>query len=103
MRYFLDTEFIEDGRTIDLISIGIVCDRNGSERFFQSNQLELYLCSTEARLDLAGSWVRENVVPRLPRSDAPEWRSPAEIRDAVARFISAGPKAELWGCVDDYG
>ena len=24
MRYFLDTEFIEDGKTIDLISIGIV-------------------------------------------------------------------------------
>ena len=25
MKYFFDTEFIEDGRTIDLISIGIVC------------------------------------------------------------------------------
>lgn len=27
MRYFLDTEFIEDGKTIDLISIGIVSDK----------------------------------------------------------------------------
>lgn len=25
-RYFYDTEFIEDGHTIDLISIGIVAD-----------------------------------------------------------------------------
>ncbi len=29
MKYFLDTEFIEDGKTIDLISIGIV-DKNGN-------------------------------------------------------------------------
>ena len=28
MKYFLDTEFIEDGKTIDLISIGIVCEDN---------------------------------------------------------------------------
>ncbi len=26
MRYFLDTEFYEDGKTIDLISIGIVAE-----------------------------------------------------------------------------
>lgn len=26
MRYFFDTEFIEDGKTIDLISIGMVAD-----------------------------------------------------------------------------
>jgi hypothetical protein len=26
MRYWLDTEFIEDGKTIDLISIGIVAE-----------------------------------------------------------------------------
>lgn len=26
MRYFYDTEFIEDGHTIDLISIGVVAE-----------------------------------------------------------------------------
>jgi hypothetical protein len=26
MKYYYDTEFIEDGRTIDLISIGIVAE-----------------------------------------------------------------------------
>ena len=26
MRYYLDTEFIEDGKTIDLISIGLVSE-----------------------------------------------------------------------------
>ena len=26
MKFFLDTEFIEDGRTIDLLSIAIVCE-----------------------------------------------------------------------------
>lgn len=26
MRFFYDCEFLEDGRTIELISIGIVCE-----------------------------------------------------------------------------
>jgi hypothetical protein len=26
VRYFYDTEFLEDGKTIELISIGIVCE-----------------------------------------------------------------------------
>ena len=32
MRYFYDTEFIEDGQTIELVSIGIVGE-NGSEYY----------------------------------------------------------------------
>ena len=37
MRYFYDCEFIEDGTTIDLVSIGIVAQ----------DGRELYLVSTE--------------------------------------------------------
>jgi hypothetical protein len=29
MRFFLDTEFIEDGKTIDLVSIGMVKENGG--------------------------------------------------------------------------
>lgn len=54
-RYFLDTEFIEDGRTIDLISVGIV----------SSDGREYYAQSTEFDHRNASDWVRENVLAHL--------------------------------------
>ena len=56
MRYFYDTEFIDDGRTIELISIGVVAE----------DGREYYAVSTEFDPDRAGSWVRKNVLPKLP-------------------------------------
>lgn len=55
MRYFYDTEFIEDGKTIDLISIGLVCE----------DGRELYLQSCEFSTRNASDWVKENVFPWL--------------------------------------
>jgi len=88
MRYYLDTEFIEDGRTIDLLSIGLVAD----------DGRELYLCNSEwdrtsdPRRAKPLVWVLEHVVPYLgahsPEGDIP-WRSRADIRDAVEAFIGA--------------
>ncbi len=56
MRYFYDCEFIEDGRTIELVSIGVVCE----------DGREFYAVSTEFDPDRAGKWVRRNVLPKLP-------------------------------------
>ena len=56
MRFFYDCEFIEDGRTIDLVSIGVV-DEEGRE---------FYAVSTEFDPERAGQWVRQNVLPKLP-------------------------------------
>lgn len=53
--YFYDTEFIENGETIDLISIGIVAD----------DGRELYLQSTEFNAKNAEPWVKENVLGSL--------------------------------------
>ncbi len=39
MRYWYDTEFIEDGKTIDLISIGIVAE-DGRELYLQSVEFD---------------------------------------------------------------
>ena len=39
MRYFYDTEFIDNGRHIDLISIGVVAD-NGTEFYAVSKQFD---------------------------------------------------------------
>lgn len=47
MRYWFDTEFIEDGETIDLLSIGIVAD-DGST-FYAEN--------TDADLSRGSDWV----------------------------------------------
>ena len=50
--HFIDTEFIEDGKTIDLISIGIVCE----------DGREYYAVNRECRFELASPWVWENVL-----------------------------------------
>lgn len=55
MKFWLDTEFMEDGRTIDLLSIGIVAE-DGHE-FYRQN--------ANADLNKANPWVKENVIPRL--------------------------------------
>ena len=55
MRYFIDTEFIEDGRTIDLISIGIVDE---SDR-------EYYAINSNCQFDRANEWVQKNVYPSI--------------------------------------
>lgn len=55
MRYYVDTEFIDDGHTIDLISIGIVCE-DGREYYAQS---------VEFNHRNASPWVKENVLTHL--------------------------------------
>lgn len=62
MKYFYDTEFLEDGRTIELISIGIVAE-DGRQFYAVSDQIAdspLYerICKDQ--------WLMENVVPSLP-------------------------------------
>lgn len=63
MRYFYDTEFIEDGRTIDLISIGIVAE-DGGEYYAVNRDI------TAGRLERRirrHDWLMANVVPSLPQ------------------------------------
>lgn len=100
MRYFYDTEFIEDGRTIDLISIGVVAE----------DGREFYAVSTEFDPERAGTWVRTNVLPKLPAPSSQLWRSRRQIRAELERFFgldgsgaggTAGP-IELWAWVAAY-
>lgn len=58
MRFYYDTEFIEDGRTIDLISIGIVGEY-GHEYYAINSDMPL------ARI-LGRDWLVRNVLPGLP-------------------------------------
>jgi hypothetical protein len=77
-RYFYDCEFIEDGRTIDLVSIGMV-DEYGRE---------FYAVSTEFDESKAIPWVRDNVLNRLPSPGDRAWRSRERIRDELLEFMT---------------
>jgi hypothetical protein len=87
VRFFYDTEFIEDGTTIDLVSIGVV-DENGRE---------FYAVSTEFNPDKAGQWVREHVLDKLPSPADPAWCDRATLRDRLTKFLNRGrDRVELW-------
>jgi hypothetical protein len=93
MRFFYDCEFIEDGQTIELISIGVV-DTEGRE---------FYAVSTEFDDRRAGPWVRANVLPKLPSPADRAWRSRTMIRDDLMAFLTAsGEPIELWAWIAAY-
>lgn len=93
LRYFYDTEFIEDGSTIDLVSIGIVAE----------DGREYYAVSTDADHSRAGAWVRENVLSQLPNPSSPLWRSNEQIKSEIVAFLRQGSSAaELWAWVGAY-
>jgi hypothetical protein len=76
MKYFFDTEFYEDGKTIDLISLGMVAE----------DGRELYLCNCEARLDRVSDWVRVNVLPTLPPYGNKAWVTRQEMANQLVLF-----------------
>lgn len=78
-RYFYDCEFIDDGFTIKLISIGIVCD----------DGREYYAVNADVSDDaiLHNTWLRENVWPTLPTRPLTE----TELSFATAASKSKSP------------
>lgn len=109
-RIFYDTEFIEDGRTIDLISIGMVAE-DGREYYAVNADMPV-------RRIRKHRWLMENVVPSLPKahgdarlyqpkrwlfnySDPCVHKRP-QIADKVRRFIQHTPDPELWAWYGAY-
>ena len=104
----MDTEFIEDGKTIDLISIGIVAE----------DGREFYAENSEAELSRASDWVHENVLPHLWARQADKTKANLWSRDGgkgglldrrmlnfhVRAFCDpeAYGKPEFWGYYADY-
>lgn len=106
MRYWLDCEFVDDGRTIDLISIALVAE-DGREFYRQSVEFDPAKVS---------DWVREHVLSNLKtcdkwgkwnldislyswrqcgKPDCP-WRTREQIRDEIRAFVG-DDKPEFWG------
>jgi 3' exoribonuclease, RNase T-like len=93
VRFFYDCEFIEDGQTIDLVSIGVV-DESGRE---------FYAVSTEFNPELAVEWVRRHVLRRLPSPSDAAWRTRERIRADLLEFLTAsGEPVELWAWMAGY-
>ncbi|UAK38390.1 3'-5' exoribonuclease [Gordonia bronchialis] len=118
MRYFYDTEFLEDGKTIELISIGIVAD----------DGREYYAVNSEAPWDRIrdDDWLMDNIVRHLPTHSTgqvrenktfgarskyswggvdcksvlvkPKW----VIRNEVREFLLHGGIPELWAWYGAY-
>lgn len=90
VRYFLDTEFLENGATepLYLLSIGLVSE-DGRTYYAQDSSCPL------AR---ANSWVRENVLPCLDRD---HWRPRGTIVRQIREFIG-NDKPEFWVYYGDY-
>jgi hypothetical protein len=114
--YCYDTEFLEDGRTIELISIGIVC----------ADGREYYAVNSDAPMDRIRDhvWLMTNVVPSLPikgRGSLDKWLSHSRnvhpqpvvryvdldrtdaavkprrvIANEVRDFLRAADEPELW-------
>jgi 3'-5' exoribonuclease-like protein len=95
VKYFYDTEFIENGKTIDLISIGIVAE----------DGREYYAISSEFDESKASPWVQENVLFQLPTTKT-VWKSRASIANEVRAFITEESRdvVELWAdyCAYDH-
>lgn len=109
MRIFYDTEFLEDGKTIELISIGMVAEDGD----------ELYCINGEAPLEAIyqHEWLVKNVWPHLPlkyvSNFGPMWDeahpdyynkvwSRGVIANAVMKFIKSKPNPELWAWYGAY-
>jgi len=87
LRYFYDTEFIEDGTTIDLVSIGVVDERGR----------EFYAVSTEFDPTKAIPWVRDNVLDKLPSPADKAWQPRERMRDNLLAYLTGpGEQFELW-------
>lgn len=92
MRYFIDTEFIENGprHPIELISLGIV----------REDKAELYVVSSEFNPDHANDWVKENVLAHLGNGYG---RYPlTTIAELILKFIGKDTNPEFWGYYADY-
>jgi hypothetical protein len=86
MKFWFDTEFIEDGKTIDLLSIGVVSE-DGRTFYAEPN---------EADLTKASDWVKANVIPHLSNITKPR----ADIAKELVEFM--GEKPEIWAYYADY-
>lgn len=91
MRVYYDTEFVDDGRTIELVSIGAVRE-DGAEYYAETHH------DPTVRGQEWSPWMAENVVPHLRGEKFRKMRYYMGLE--IIEF--AGPEPELWGWYSAY-
>jgi len=112
VKYFYDTEFHEDGRTIDFISIGIVAE-DGREYYGVSNEFD-------TRRVAKNNWLMENVMSSIDHDKFvvvdfqgapvvrdlyvtdPAAKSKSQIALEIEEFIGQDVRPELWAWFGAY-
>ena len=112
-KFFYDCEFHEDGKTIDLISIGIVNYETGDTFYAVSNEFDTARVAKHW-------WLMENVMSSIDHDTVfaegfdgkpitldlkitdEAAMSREEIKRGVLEFVSAGQPAELWAWYSAY-
>jgi hypothetical protein len=115
-RFFFDTEFIEDGKTIDLISLGMVAVVRGpgpaapgvlsrhppkdpAEPWVHG---EFYVVNSECDHSRADPWVTEHVLTKLPANRG-HWIPRQLIRERLEAFVRQYPPPyQFWAYFADY-
>lgn len=87
MKFWLDTEFYEDGKTIELISIGIVAE-DGRTYYTETGNAPFLASQSD--------WLKANVLPHLTGHELPR----SAIAGDLIEFM--GEKPEIWGYYADY-
>ena len=117
MKYYIDTEFIENGFTIELISIGIVSE-DGREYYAQSAECPFKSASDFVWREVFPSLLHFNMngsrscqsrlsssgVQKTARDyheDCP-WRYKFEMKEEILAFIKEDKRPEFWGYYADY-
>lgn len=92
MNYYFDTEFLDDGKTIDLISIGLLSE--------DMHCRPLYMINSEFDESKATDWLKEHVLNHIPRQARRHTR--AEIAAAVAEYVQPVKGNRIWGWYPAY-
>lgn len=96
MKIFFDTEFIEDGRTIELLSIGLVREDGATYYAEVIDSIPLW--------ETASEWVKENVIAHLKSNNTSEFVPELKLKKQIAKDIVefVGEKPEFWAYYADY-
>jgi len=90
LRFWFDTEFYENGRTIELISIGVVSE-DGKTFYAETPEARRLAATTQ--------WLANNVGPHLTQDDRHKYER-WQIGNALITFM--GEKPEIWAYYADY-
>lgn len=92
MKYFIDTEFNQEGPDVELITLGIV--REDEQKFYAFN--------TDINLTLLDDWLQKNVVANL-RLDEAFHGTPKDIKEKLFEWLQEDKTPwEFWGYYADY-